>query len=31
MDRQSRKSTAFVDTIRRTAAELLAFPEPEDA
>ena len=31
MDRQSRKSTAFVDTIRRTAAELLALPEPEDA
>jgi len=31
MDRQSRKSTAFVDTIRRTAAKLLAFPEPADA
>ena len=31
MDRQSRNSTAFVDTIRRTAAKLLAFPEPADA
>jgi acyl-CoA thioester hydrolase len=31
MDRQARKSTAFSDSIRRTAARLLAFPEPEDA
>jgi acyl-CoA thioester hydrolase len=31
MDRQARKSTAFSDSIRRTAARLLAFPEPADA
>jgi hypothetical protein len=30
-DRQTRKSTAFVDTIRRTAAKPLAFPEPAEA
>jgi acyl-CoA thioester hydrolase len=31
MDRQARKSAAFSDSIRRTAARLLAFPEPADA
>jgi acyl-CoA thioester hydrolase len=31
MDRQARKSAAFSDPIRRTAAKLLAFPEPTDA
>jgi acyl-CoA thioester hydrolase len=31
MDRQARKSTAFSDSIRRTAAKLLAFPEPAEA
>ena len=31
MDRQARKSTAFSDSIRRTAARLLAFPEPAEA
>jgi acyl-CoA thioester hydrolase len=31
MDRQARKSVPFEDTIRRTAARLLAFPEPVTA
>jgi acyl-CoA thioester hydrolase len=31
MDRQARKSTAFSDSIRRTAAKLLVFPEPAEA
>jgi acyl-CoA thioester hydrolase len=31
MDRQSRQSAAFSDSIRRAAARLLAFPEPADA
>ena len=31
IDRQARKSTPFADTIRRTAARLLAFPEPAEA
>jgi len=30
-DRQARKSTPFADAIRRTAARLLAFPEPAKA
>ena len=31
IDRQARRSTPFADTIRRTAAGLLAFPEPAEA
>jgi acyl-CoA thioester hydrolase len=31
MDRQARKSTPFADTVRRTAAKLLVFPEPAEA
>ena len=31
MDRQARKSAPFEDAIRRTAAKLLAFPEPVTA
>lgn len=31
MDRQARQSTPFADPIRRTAAKLLAFPEPAEA
>jgi acyl-CoA thioester hydrolase len=28
MDRQARKAVAFAEAIRRTAARLIAFPEP---
>jgi acyl-CoA thioester hydrolase len=31
MDRQARKSAPFEDAVRRTAARLLAFPEPVTA
>jgi acyl-CoA thioester hydrolase len=31
MDRQARKSVIFADAIRRTAARLIAYPEPAEA